>query len=56
MTSRLWRFGSEDSGQTLVEYAMVLMLVALLTVTALTSIGATVSDFLANAATGLGGA
>lgn len=56
MNSRLWRFGSEESGQTLVEYAMILMLVALLTVTALTSIGATVSNFFADAATGLGGA
>ncbi|HXV03858.1 MAG TPA: hypothetical protein VFP24_09830 [Gaiellaceae bacterium] len=56
MSSRLWRFWSEESGQTLVEYALVLMLVAFLTVTALTSIGVTVSNFFADAAAGLGGA
>lgn len=55
MSSRLWRFGSEESGQTLVEYALILVLVVLLTITALTSIGTTVSAFFTNAATGLGG-
>jgi pilus assembly protein Flp/PilA len=56
MNGRLWRFKSEESGQTLVEYALILMLVTLLTITALTSIGTTVSAFFTNAATGLGGA
>jgi Flp pilus assembly pilin Flp len=55
MDSRLWRFGSEDSGQTLVEYALILMLVAFLTVSALTTIGTTVATFLGDAATALGG-
>jgi Flp pilus assembly pilin Flp len=55
MNSKLRRFESEESGQTLVEYALILMLVALLVVSSLTSIGATVSTFLADAATALGG-
>jgi Flp pilus assembly pilin Flp len=38
-----WR---RDEGQALVEYALILMLVALLAITALTSIGGSVTDFL----------
>jgi Flp pilus assembly pilin Flp len=55
MNSRLRRFESEETGQTLVEYALILMLVALLTLTALTSIGTTVATFLGDAAAALGG-
>ena len=55
MNSTLRRFGSEESGQTLVEYALILMLVAFLTFAALTSIGTTVATFLADAASALGG-
>lgn len=49
------RFVTDDSGQTLAEYALILMLVALLTIAALTTIGTSISDFLADAANGIGG-
>jgi Flp pilus assembly pilin Flp len=45
-----------ESGQTLVEYAFILMLVALLTVTALQTIGGSVQVFISDAAAGVGGA
>jgi Flp pilus assembly pilin Flp len=45
-----------ESGQALVEYALILMLIALLTVAALQTIGGSVSTFLSDAAAGLGGA
>jgi Flp pilus assembly pilin Flp len=45
-----------ESGQALVEYALILMLIALLTVAALQTIGGTISAFLSDAAAGLGGA
>lgn len=41
---------SSESGQALVEYALILMLVALLTLAALETIGGTVSQFLSDAA------
>jgi Flp pilus assembly pilin Flp len=44
-----------DSGQTLVEYALILMFVALLGVTALQTIGVSVTQFISDAAAGLGG-
>ena len=44
-----------ESGQALVEYALILMLVALLTLGALETIGGTVSQFLSDAAEGFGG-
>ena len=46
--------GSSESGQALVEYALILMLVALLTLAALETIGGTVSQFLSDAADGFG--
>ena len=49
------RIRRQEDGQALVEYALILVLVVLLTITALTSIGTTVSAFFTNAATGLGG-
>jgi Flp pilus assembly pilin Flp len=55
--SRLTRRDDEssESGQALVEYALILMLVALLTLTALETIGGTVSQFLSDAAEAFGG-
>jgi Flp pilus assembly pilin Flp len=44
-----------DSGQALVEYALILMFVVLLAVTALESIGIGVAGHLSDAADGLGG-
>jgi Flp pilus assembly pilin Flp len=44
-----------ESGQTLVEYTLILMVVALLTIVALESIGLTVQEFITDAATGVGG-
>ena len=35
-----------ESGQTLVEYSLILMLIALVSIVALTTIGTTVRDFL----------
>lgn len=45
-------FGQED-GQALVEYALVLLLIALVTVAALTTIGVNVSTAITNMANGL---
>jgi Flp pilus assembly pilin Flp len=45
-------FGQEE-GQALVEYALVLLLIALVTVAALTAIGVSVSSAITNMATGL---
>ncbi len=42
-----------DEGQALVEYALVLLLIALVTVAALTSIGVSVSSAITNMANGL---
>jgi pilus assembly protein Flp/PilA len=42
----------EDDGQALVEYALILMLVALVVIGALTSIGSTVTQMIMNAASG----
>jgi Flp pilus assembly pilin Flp len=42
-----------DEGQALVEYALVLLLIALVTVAALTSIGVSVSSALFDMANGL---
>ncbi|MBD0328519.1 MAG: Flp family type IVb pilin [Thermoleophilia bacterium] len=41
----------DDSGQALLEYAVIVMLVALICVTALTSIGGTINGFLSSVAT-----
>lgn len=42
-----------EEGQALVEYALILLLIALVTVAALTSIGVNVSAALTNMANGL---
>lgn len=47
---------TDESGQTLVEYVLILMFVALVTVTALEAIGLTVTGFIDDAAAGFGGA
>jgi pilus assembly protein Flp/PilA len=44
---------SQEDGQALVEYALVLLLIALVTVAALTSIGVNVSSAITNMANGL---
>jgi Flp pilus assembly pilin Flp len=47
---------SDDGGQTLVEYTVILVLVAVLAVTALEAIGLAVTDLINDAAAGFGGA
>ena len=47
---------ARESGQALVEYALILMFIALVAVTALESIGIAVAAPLMDAADGLGGA
>lgn len=46
MAARLYPTIDSEHGQALVEYSLVLMLVALVTVAALTAIGTSVSDIL----------
>jgi Flp pilus assembly pilin Flp len=45
-----------DGGQTLVEYTLILMFVVLLAVTALQVIGTNITQFISDAAAGVGGA
>lgn len=47
---RLWR---EEEGQDLTEYALLLVLIALATVTTVTTLGKAVSDVFSNAALNL---
>ena len=61
MISNIRRFtregeDSRESGQVLVEYALILMLVTILAVTALELIGTSVQEALSEAAAGFGGA
>jgi Flp pilus assembly pilin Flp len=53
----LTQYGEDarESGQALVEYALILMLVTLLAVAALTTIGSSVTGFLSDAAAGVSG-
>jgi Flp pilus assembly pilin Flp len=57
-TNRLFQASEDDreSGQALVEYTLLLMCVALVTVTALTTIGVNILEPLSDVATGIGGA
>ncbi len=55
MTRIMRNVGADDSGQTLAEYALILMLVTLLTIGALATIGTSISQFLFDAAGGIGG-
>jgi Flp pilus assembly pilin Flp len=56
--SRFVRRSQEEreSGQALVEYALILMLIAFITFGALEAIGTSVADVLSDAAAGFGGA
>ena len=47
---------ADDRGQTLVEYTLILMFVALVTVTALEALGLKVVGFIDDATAGFGGA
>jgi Flp pilus assembly pilin Flp len=47
---------NDDGGQTLVEYTLILMFVALVTVTALEALGLKVVGFIDDATAGFGGA
>ena len=47
--------GGDEAGQSLVEYTLILLLVVLVTVTALQLIGTTVSSLIQQAAAGFGG-
>jgi pilus assembly protein Flp/PilA len=51
--SHLFRALPEEDGQALVEYSLILLLIALVTITALTSIGTTVSGILTTVANAL---
>lgn len=43
LTSRVWsRLGSPDSGQDLLEYALLVALIAMVAVTAVTQVGTTI--------------
>ena len=46
-------FASEESGQGLVEYALIVVLIAVVAVTALTTLGGKVSDIFGNITTKL---
>jgi Flp pilus assembly pilin Flp len=47
MTNRLWcRFGRPDSGQDLLEYALLVALIALAATTAVTSVGTSIQTVL----------
>jgi Flp pilus assembly pilin Flp len=46
---------AQERGQALVEYALIVMLVALIAVAALETIGTSISQFIFDAAAGVGG-
>jgi Flp pilus assembly pilin Flp len=48
LTSRLALLAAREDGQILVEYSLVILIVALATIAALTNIGGTISGFFAN--------
>jgi len=47
---RLWRRLKEKGGQSLVEYALILALVAIVVITALTALGGKVGNTMGNVA------
>jgi pilus assembly protein Flp/PilA len=53
LRSRIFTFALDEDGQALVEYSLILLLIALVTITALTSIGTTVSGILTTVANAL---
>jgi pilus assembly protein Flp/PilA len=56
MKNLLLRFLKEEDGQDLVEYGLLLVLVALLSVTFITSIGSALSKIFSNAASAMSSA
>ena len=53
LRSRIFAFALDEDGQALVEYSLILLLIALVTITALTSIGTTVSGIFTTVANAL---
>ena len=53
MTSILKRLWQEEEGQDLTEYALLIVLVALVAIASMTSLGNGISDVFANATTNL---
>jgi Flp pilus assembly pilin Flp len=51
--SFIFALGSDEDGQALVEYSLILLLVALVTIAALTSIGTSVSGIIQTVAAAL---
>jgi Flp pilus assembly pilin Flp len=51
--SLIFALGSDEDGQALVEYSLILLLVALVTIAALTSIGTSVSGIIQTVAAAL---
>lgn len=47
---RLWRWMKERAGQSLVEYALILALVAIVVITALTALGGKAGNVMGNVA------
>ena len=56
MKNLLMRLWKEEEGQDLIEYGLLLVLVALLSITFVTSIGTALSKIFSNANTALTGA
>jgi pilus assembly protein Flp/PilA len=53
MTRLLWRLWREEQGQDLVEYALLLVLIALVAVASITTVGKAVSNAFSNTAANL---
>jgi pilus assembly protein Flp/PilA len=53
MTSILKRLWKEDQGQDLTEYALLIVLVALVAIASMTSLGSSISDVFVNATANL---
>ena len=53
LRSRFFAFVLDEDGQALVEYSLIILLVALVTITALTSIGTSVSGIITTVANAL---
>lgn len=53
LRSHIFAVIPEEDGQALVEYSLIILLVALVTITALTSIGTAVSGIISSVATAL---
>jgi pilus assembly protein Flp/PilA len=51
--SFIFALASDEDGQALVEYSLIILLVALVTITALTSIGTSVSGIITTVANAL---